>query len=182
MDKLNSYLDHLNEEFSIQSILKPDLLKNTYLKIKKNVKGKNINISGIKKVLKVFPVLSQDQINKILNRKIPNYKTNYELVKKHFKNKFPKEKNPDIAASLIVTANSITEKPLKETIKKADRIYSSHLGTSSAGGFFVLMILGIGLLLTSIYTSEVFNSLTTRVLVGVLGIFLIMSAIANAGG
>ena len=179
--EINSYFEYLNEDFStIQKVFKADLLKNTFMKLKKNVKGNKINIDGVKKVLKPFPVLSQDQINKILDKKIPNYKYNYEVVKKHFKKKFPKEKNPDVAASLIVTANSMTDKPLKEIIKRADRLYSSNLGTSSAGGFFVLIILGIGVLMTSIYAGEIFNTFTTRVLVGLLGIFLILSAIVNA--
>ena len=57
------YLEYLDEDFTVvNKVFKANAIQGIFKKLKKSVKGKNINMAGVSTALKRIPVLTQDKI------------------------------------------------------------------------------------------------------------------------
>jgi len=182
METVDDYLVYLDEDFNfVNKVFKANLLKNITKKVKRSVKGNKVNVPALKTALKPIPVLTQDKINKFLDKYAPNYTPNYNVAKKHFDKKFPDRKDNDILAGFTAAATSIDKKrTLQDNLKKVDRLYRSSLGTSPAGGLLILLIVGMGLTMTSWSAPEFFDGVTTQFLGVTLGVLMMIAAVVSA--
>lgn len=179
----NDYLEYLDEDFDfVNKVFKANVVKRIFKKIKSNIKGKNINMDGVKTALKPIPVLTQEKINIFMDKYVPNYKQNYAIAKKHFDRKFPTKDTDALAGMTAAITPLDKKKTLQDQIKRTDRILSSNLGTSSAGGGLVIFFTGITVAMVSWNLPELFDSLTKQVLAVAVGILLMLAGIRAAIG
>jgi len=181
MSLTDNYLDYLEEDFTfVNKVFKAKLLKGIAKKIKGSVRGNKINISALKSALKPIPVITQDNINRFLDKYVPNYTTNYNITKKYFDKKYPTEKNTDTMSGVTVLIAAVDKKrTLKDQIKRTERLYSSSLGTSGAGGSFVIFLIGLALTMTIFSVPELFDGGNKMILAAGIGIFLMISAVLS---
>ena len=81
-------------------------------------------------------------------------------------------------AGMTVIASALDNKrTLKEQIKRTDRLYSSSLGTSGAGGAFIRLLIGMALTMTVFSAPDIFGGAGKLILAGAVGILLMLSAV-----
>lgn len=182
MPVTDNYLEYLDEDFNlVNKVFKANILKSIMTKIKKNVKGKQFNLPGIKAALKPIPVISQDKINKFLDKYVPNYKQNYTTAKRHFDKKYPTEENTDVLAGITAAITPLdTKKTLQDQIKRTQRVYTSNLGTSSAGGGLVIFLTGLTITMVSWSVPDLFDNIGKMGLAILVGVFLMFAGISAA--
>jgi len=177
---LDTYMDHLNEDFSfVNKVFKANVLKKIADKMKKSVKGNNVNVPALTAALKPIPAMGQDKINKFLDKYIPNYMGNYNTAKRHFNKKYPANQNNDAMAGVVAASTGIDKKrTLQDNIKNADRVYSRAVLTGIPGGFIV-MLLGMGILMGAVNMPELFETGGGQLLAAVVGIMMMISGLLS---
>ena len=179
MTPVDSYLNHLNEDFDfMQKVFKAKQLQKIVDGIKKNVRGNKVNIKAIKSALKPIPVMTQDKINKFLSKYIPNYSQNYKTSERYFKNKYPSDENMDTLSGVTALVASMdTNTTLQQQLKRSDKLYSSAMGSSGGGGAFVLFVTGLGILMT-VFSLD-FLQPGTVLLAAILGGLLMLASVMS---
>jgi len=191
MEQLDSYLNYLDETFGFKiKAFKIDRLKKMTDDLKKNVKGKSVNMSTVKRLMRPIPVLSQEKINKFLAKYIPNYMANYNTANKHFKRKYPTGKKIDtISGATALMASMDNNVSIQDQIRKSDKIYSKFnkqmvdekiLVTedlADVGANIGLFLIGFTILFT-LYNFSLFE-IGTTFWVAILGAWLMLASILN---